>query len=529
MKVLKKIGVIIMIEAVLTACFFVSGCAIGYKEDNISTVVIGTTSKIEKAIRDEYAYDVLASGVSEMPLIAKSATGEYLPLVADFATTDSKAWTFTIKEGLTWSDGVPVTANDIVFSLNYEESIAEKFQQNPVVSEDNKSVILQLKSKNVKALDDMTTFRIRPQHIYENKDVSQITTQEARVSCGPYTLSDFNKQANTLNFVINEFYPQRPNVEQVTYKLFDNEELLYASLMSGDIDMVWNYSMGVDANYQKLLGGVSSVTLESVAATNCPAMLVFNNSRGLFADKDLRFAVSYALDYQAFKEYFGSPYVATPNRSFAPSTIVGYVETEQLKNDINLASQFMSKAGYSKSGKWWQKEDKAAEFSLTVNASKTNHIGYAEFVKTQLEEFGIKVNLESVDATTYNVKTSNKYATEKGSGVITMEAAIMGYTAYGMQNLGDMYIDGNHAVQGGAQVFSDTLTAIREEISSADTLDQYLSATAKLQNFYVEQTPAIALYWDSMILAHSAKLDNLVVDSTFGLNNVNTWFSITKK
>ena len=141
-----------MIEAVLTACFFVSGCAIGYKEDNISTVVIGTTSKIEKAIRDEYAYDVLASGVSEMPLIAKSATGEYLPLVADFATTDSKAWTFTVKEGLTWSDGVPVTAKDIVFSLGYEENIAEKFQQNPVVSEDNKSVILQLKSKNYKGI-----------------------------------------------------------------------------------------------------------------------------------------------------------------------------------------------------------------------------------------------------------------------------------------------------------------------------------------------------------------------------------------
>ena len=529
MKVMKKLGVTIMIAAVLTACFFVSGCMSNHKEENTSTVVVGTTSKIEKAIRDEYAYDVLASGVAEMPLIAKSAAGEYLPLVADFATTDSKAWTFAVKEGLTWSDGVPVTADDIVFSLSFEDSLAEKYEQNPVVSANKKSVTLQLKSKNVKALDDMTTFRIRPKHIYENKDLSQITTQEARVSCGPYKLSDFNKQAGTLTFVINEYYPQRPNVEQVTYKLFDNEELLYASLINGNVDMVWNYSMGVDVTYQRLLGGVDSVTLESVAATNCPAMLVFNNSRGLFADKDVRFAVSYALNYQDFKEYFGSPYATTPNRSFAPPTLVGYVETEQLKTDINLASQFMSSAGYSKLGKWWQKEGEIAEFSLTVNASKTNHIGYAEFVKTQLEGFGIKVNLDSVDATTYNVKTSNKFATEKGSGVITMEAAIMGYTAYGMQNLGDMYIDGNHAVQGGAQVYSDTLSAIRGEMSSANTIDQYLSATAKLQNFYAEQTPVIALYWDNMILAHSSKLDNLVIDSTFGLNNVNTWFSITKK
>ena len=41
--------------------------------------------------------------------------------------------------------------------------------------------------------------------------------------------------------------------------------------------------------------------------------------------------------------------------------------------------------------------------------------------------------------------------------------------------------------------------------------------------------PLIALYWDSQILVHSAAYENFTVDAVFGLNNANTWFSITAK
>ena len=41
--------------------------------------------------------------------------------------------------------------------------------------------------------------------------------------------------------------------------------------------------------------------------------------------------------------------------------------------------------------------------------------------------------------------------------------------------------------------------------------------------------PLIALYWDSQILVHNAAYENFTVDAVFGLNNANTWFSITAK
>ena len=66
-------------------------------------------------------------------------------------------------------------------------------------------------------------------------------------------------------------------------------------------------------------------------------------------------------------------------------------------------------------------------------------------------------------------------------------------------------------------------------MKSANTLEEYYAGAAKLQDYYAAHVPLIALCWDSMALACSAGLDNLTVDAVFGLNNVNNWFTITKK
>mgnify|MGYP004588808487 CR=1 FL=1 len=169
-------------------------------------------------------------------------------------------------------------------------------------------------------------------------------------------------------------------------------------------------------------------------------------------------------------------------------------------------------------------DGQVAAFTLTVNAAKEAHVGYAEMVKTQLEAFGIQVNLDTVDKDAYNAKTSNKFSENN----ITMEAAIYGYTAAGMGK-GNIYVDGSHAVQGGCQVFDEAFSTILDELKAAKTIEEYYVGAAKLQDYYASHMPLIALYWDNMMLAYSSALDNVTVDAVLGLNNVNNWFSITKK
>lgn len=510
----------------------------------IDMLTVGTTAAIETAVFGEYNFDMLASGVSELPLVYQDTKGEYHPLLATYATEDAATWTYTIQDGMTWSDGEPVTAEDILFTLQYDQAngsanfeaqtgedgkVTEAKYTGYTLSDDKMSISLTLASPNVRELSNMTSFRVMPKHVYEGKNT--VTEVEGRITCGPYVLESFNKEAGTITFAVNEYYPQKPNVEKIVYQLFGNEDTMYLALQQGDIDMVWAYSTGVAGTYQDVLSTDTNVSLVNVAAANAPAVLAFNNAKGLFSDENLRQAVSYALNYEEFKTYFGSAYAEIPNRGFVPSTTVGYTDTEKLTTDTAKADEYMKAAGYTEKnadGFYVNADGAAAAFTLTVNAAKETHVGYAEMVKTQLEAFGIQVNLDAVDKDAYNAKTSNKFSENN----ITMEAAIYGYTAAGMgmgNGLGSIYVDGNHAVQGGCQVFDEAFSSILDELKAAKTIEEYYTGAAKLQDYYAAHMPLIALYWDNMMLAYSSKLDNVTVDAVFGLNNVNNWFSITKK
>lgn len=510
----------------------------------IDTLTVGTTAAIETAVFGEYNFDMLASGVSELPLVYQDTKGEYHPLLATYATEDAATWTYTIQDGMTWSDGAPVTAEDILFTLQYDQAngsanfeaqtgedgkVTEAKYTGYTLSDDKMSISLTLASPNVRELSNMTSFRVMSKHVYEGKDT--VTEAEGRITCGPYVLESFNKEAGTITFAVNEYYPQKPNVEKIVYQLFGNEDTMYLALQQGDIDMVWAYSTGVAGTYQDVLSTDTNVSLVNVAAANAPAVLAFNNAKGLFSDENLRQAVSYALNYEEFKTYFGSAYAEIPNRGFVPSTTVGYTDTEKLTTDTAKADEYMKAAGYTEKnadGFYVNADGAAAAFTLTVNAAKETHVGYAEMIKTQLEAFGIQVNLDAVDKDAYNAKTSNKFSENN----ITMEAAIYGYTAAGMgmgNGLGSIYVDGNHAVRGGCQVFDEAFSSILDELKAAKTIEEYYTGAAKLQDYYAAHMPLIALYWDNMMLAYSSKLDNVTVDAVFGLNNVNNWFSITKK
>ena len=510
----------------------------------IDTLTVGTTAAIETAVFGEYNFDMLASGVSGLPLVYQDTKGEYHPLLATYATEDAATWTYTIQDGMTWSDGEPVTAEDILFTLQYDQAngsanfeaqtgedgkVTEAKYTGYTLSDDKMSISLTLASPNVRELSNMTSFRVMPKHVYEGKNT--VTEAEGRITCGPYVLESFNKEAGTITFAVNEYYPQKPNVEKIVYQLFGNEDTMYLALQQGDIDMVWAFSTGVAGTYQDVLSTDTNVSLVNVAAANAPAVLTFNNAKGLFSDENLRQAVSYALNYEEFKTYFGSAYAEIPNRGFVPSTTVGYTDTEKLTTDTAKADEYMKAAGYTEKnadGFYVNADGAAAAFTLTVNAAKETHVGYAEMIKTQLEAFGIQVNLDAVDKDAYNAKTSNKFSENN----ITMEAAIYGYTAAGMgmgNGLGSIYVDGNHAVQGGCQVFDEAFSSILDELKAAKTIEEYYTGAAKLQDYYAAHMPLIALYWDNMMLAYSSKLDNVTVDAVFGLNNVNNWFSITKK
>ncbi len=536
----KKILALILAAVMV---FSLAACGKSGKTPEVEQITVGTTAAIEKAVMGEYNYEMLASAVTHLPLVWQDTKGAFHPLLAEYSTSDSKTWTYTIVDGMKWSDGKDVTAEDILFTLQYEDEagsanlIPQSDKDGKTVdpkytsyklSDDKKSIELTLATPNVRELGNMTSFRVLPKHIYEGK--SEVSDDEARIGNGPYVFENFSKDSGTISFVVNKNFKETPNVERIVYQLFGNEDTMYMALEKGDIDMVWNYSSGVGASYQDSLRTSENVKLTSVAATNAPAVLAVNNAKGPFANEDLRKAVAFALDYEQLRSKVGSVDAQTPNRGFVPTSTIGYKDTEALKTDLVEAEKYMNAAGYTKNadGKFVDAGGKAFGFTLTFRSDRNNHVSCADIIKNCLESFGIEVKLEPLDSASYNAKTSNKFSENN----ITMEAALFGYTSAGMSmgaGLGTIYVDGTHAVQGGCQVFDETFKAAVNELGSAATLEEYGKAAAKVQDYYAEHMPLVGLYWDSLTYGSSAKIDNMTIDNVFGLNNANNWLSITVK
>ena len=241
---------------------------------DIPLLTIGTTAAIETATVGEYSYEMLSSGTTHIPLICQDTNGNFHPLVADWETSDGITWTYTIRNGMKWQDGVDVTAEDILFTLEFEDAngsanlVDQTAEDGKVttakyagyeLSEDGRSISLTLASANVRELGNMTSFRLMPKHLYEGKD--ELSLEELRFGYGPYVFEDFNKAAGTISFVPNEYYPDAVHVDRLVYQLFDNPDTMYMALESGDIDMVWIYSTGVAASYQDVLEASENVQL----------------------------------------------------------------------------------------------------------------------------------------------------------------------------------------------------------------------------------------------------------------------------
>lgn len=516
--------------ALLAIAMSVFGAAVSEKT---SEVHVGTTALIEKAVQGEYAFDMLASGVSELPMVRQDSTGSFHPLVADYSTEDAKTWTYTIVDGLKWSDGVAVTAEDILFTLQYEDStgsanlvsqtnsdgkVTEAKYESYTISEDGRSISLTLKSANVRELTNMTSFRIVPKHLYEDGDV---TIEDSRVTCGPYVLESFDKAAGTITFKVNENYPKTPNVNKVVYHLFGNEDTMYMALQNGDIDFTFIYSTGVGVTYLDVLKQSKGLEILNYSAANAPLVLSFNNSSKLFGNADLRRAVASAIDYSQIVTYVGGATAKVANTGFVPEATVGYKETTQLATDLAKADSYMAAAGYSRGadGKY------PVSFMLTYRLDRPAQVAAAELIKTQLEAFGISVELDGLDSASYNAKTSNKFSENN----VSFQAALFGFTSAGMgmmNGLGTIYVDKSHPVQGGAQVTDPKFVEALNMMAKATNIEEYYQGAYAMQDFYSEQTPVVALYWDSMSFAVSSRFTGYVIDNVFGLNNVETWFNI---
>lgn len=291
-------------------------------------------------------------------LIWKDRTGKFIPwLATSWQTPDQgRTWRFTLRPGIRWQDGQPLTARDVAFTFQYLQAHGAP----PPASIGRPRGVAEARALSdtdveIRMAIPLASFLrsqagavpIMPKHIWGSVSdpiaFSRSMAKGAVMGSGPYRLASHSPGQGAYDFVANEsYFLGRPFVKRVLEIPNTNVVL---GLKKGDID-AGSPPPGPGAQaLQALKGDPGLGVLEG--PSDFGTALQFNGSRGPLADPRVRQAIAYAIDRQDMVRRSLDGIGAPGNPGFFPPTNPVYnKDVPSYQYDPGKARALLDSAGY---------------------------------------------------------------------------------------------------------------------------------------------------------------------------------------
>lgn len=368
--------------------------------------------------------------------------GKIIPKLAkSYETKDGKTYIVHLRKGIQWSDGKPITADDVIFTWN---DIILAGLGNTSTRD---AVTIDGKLPKVYKIDDFTVkfiipkpfspfvrimaSQIAPKHVFE-----PITKQGAKafdlfystntnpkdfVVSGPFKLKEYKAaqrvvfEKNPNYYIINTDNKKLPYLDKLVYLIVGdlNNEILK---FEGHETDVLSLRGSTVAPY-KMKEAESDYKIYNLGADNGTMFIAINlnkhqNNNGefyvnpekqmWFGDKNFRTAVDYAIDRKNMVQNIANG-LAKPlftaeslNSIFLNKNIKGH------ERNLQIAKDYLEKSGfkYEKNKKLYDKNGERVEFDLYTNAGNTEREAIGVMVKQDLEDLGMHVNFKPIEFNT---------------------------------------------------------------------------------------------------------------------------------
>lgn len=242
-------------------------------------------------------YDMSAKHLIFQPLFTRDESGDIVGLLVDHweHSEDYKTWTYHLRQGIRWHDGVPVTARDVSFSFD-------------LYTHPDFAYMGDSGTYSVKIIDDLTfsiTYNqkrdpqstymtILPMHLLKDLDPKEIYEWDFwlhPVGCGPYRYVR-HVPATIVELEANpEYHGGKPKIQTVVLK-FGGQPLM--ELLSGNVDVITN----VDQMTRLKIADDSRFRSYYSISTNEARSLYWNHTRPFFMDVSVRRALTMAINRQ---------------------------------------------------------------------------------------------------------------------------------------------------------------------------------------------------------------------------------------
>ncbi|PZF96031.1 ABC transporter substrate-binding protein [Micromonospora deserti] len=330
-----------------------------------------------------YSFQVLENVYDT--LVEPDANLDMQPSLATEWTTsdDQLVWTFTIREGVTFSDGSPLTSEDVVYS--YNRIISEKLNAaykfttvKSVTAPDPTTVVITLTAPTPNLLANLGGFKGVAIVQKTNVESGAVTTKP--VGSGPFAVGSYTS-GDTIKLVRNDnYWSDKPKLDGVTFTFVKDPTVALQNLRGGEV----HWTDNLPPQQVPALRDADGLTVRSVPSSDY-WYLALNQARKPYDDVKVRRAVAFALDREAITKAakFG---LATVNQTAIPRNSAFYYDYAPFQRDPGQARQLLDQAGVS-----------GLTMDLMVTSEYPETVTAAQVIAAQLKEVGITVKIRTLD------------------------------------------------------------------------------------------------------------------------------------
>jgi peptide/nickel transport system substrate-binding protein len=358
------------------------------------------------------------------------ATSEY-DMLMKFSSTDLTAapalatgcehnadytqWTCTLRDGLKWSDGQPLTSEDVAFSYRFviDNKIPQYksyFPSDPVFTTPDPTTLVWTTKEPTFAPSTPPWAYIVPEHIwsqYDGKDLKEIrgVSQTPAVASGPFILTSWTPGQGWVMERNQNYWGPTPTLDRIEYRVYTNQEAMIQALQNGEIDA----ADGLEPALISSIEGSPNVTLQKVVS-DWWLNLAFNfggqpgstyTPMPALHNLDVRTAIEMAIDKSAIvsKVYEGA--ATTGDTIVRPASAYWHLDIpsdQEIPYDPEGAKTKLEDAGYVDTNNDGIREDPntGQPLTMTIPASSdtTGAVQTGELIAGFLKKVGISVDLK---------------------------------------------------------------------------------------------------------------------------------------
>ncbi|MDT7766489.1 MAG: peptide/nickel transport system substrate-binding protein, partial [Mycobacterium sp.] len=460
---------------------------LGQGSGNLIAAIAGEPDQLDPQKTSAYfSFEVLENVFDT--LVEPDANLEMRPALAESweVSADQLGWTFRLRHGVTFHDGSPFTADDVVYSyrriIDAKLANADKLSSvTGVTAPDPSTVRITLKQPTPNLLTNLGGFKGLAIVSRRNVESGQIATHP--VGTGPFAFQG-QKSGDSITLKANPgYWAGAPKVSGVTFRFISEPSTALSALQAGEID----WTDAIPTQRVKQLKEDDSVTL-AATPSNDYWYLALNEARAPWNDVRVRKAIAYAIDRDAIvaATSYGT---AVANQLAIPKGNPWYTPYDGYRHDVARAKNLLAEASQTGIA-----APKTLDMLVTTQYPAT--VTAAQIIADNLAPLGITVNIRTDDFASWLDEQNNGH----------FDMLMMGWL--GNIDPDDFYYAQHHTDgSSNAQKFSNPevdrlLDAARVETNRNARADDY----AKAATIIADQVSYIYLYNPSVIQAWTTRL-----------------------